>query len=79
MKSRRRRDYRAEAAALRTELEMARNNLERVTGQRDELRKVLGDVRSFARQEAERAVADNLSRRDAQLAMERRPPWPLHR
>lgn len=74
-----RRDYLARAQTLQAELAMAKRELERVAGQRDELRRVLGDVRSYARQEAERAVADNLSRRDARLALEKRPPWALAR
>ncbi len=61
-----RRDYLARVQTLETELAMTHRELERVTGQRDELRRVVGDVRSYARQEAERAVVDNLTRRDAQ-------------
>lgn len=52
-----RRDHLATVQGLQAELAMARRELERVTGQRDELRKVMGDVRNYAHQEVERAVA----------------------
>lgn len=59
------RQLRGEVGTLSAELHQARRDLERVTAQRDELRRVIGNVRSYAHQEAERAVADNLQRRGA--------------
>lgn len=76
---RQRQDFLARVQTLQAELALARRELERVTGQRDELRRVIGNVRSFARQEAESAVAANLERRAAVLPGADRPPWAMHR
>lgn len=73
------RQLRGEVATLTHERDHARRELDRVTAQRDELRRVIGDVRSYARQEAERAVADNLQRRGSQLKLRDDLPdylWP---
>lgn len=63
-----------EVRNLTGERDRARSDLDRVTQQRDELRRIIGDVRSYARQEAERAVVDNMKRRDGD-----RPPWAFAR
>lgn len=60
----------ASVQRLSGELADARRDLERVTAQRDELRRVIGDLRSYARQEAERAVVDNLERRGSVIRWE---------
>lgn len=60
-----RRTLRVEVAGLHAELTVAKRDLARVRGERDELRRALNvDFRSIARQEVEAALAANTGRRE---------------
>ncbi len=59
----------AEVRKLTAERDTARQDHERVIVQRDELRRLTGNIRSIVRQEAESAVAENLGRRESYLRM----------
>lgn len=52
-------DLQAEVRTLTHERDEARRELERVIAQRDELRRVIGNVRSYARQEAQKVVENH--------------------
>lgn len=66
-------------ARLAAELADTRRELDRVTGQRDELRRLAGDLRRYAREEADRALQDITRRiRTAPPARSEKIGGPVH-